>query len=165
MLTSSCGIESFTSVAPAWASMILVFATSRGAGCRIGWGLLPRFKQRLMIICGLLAAELAEDWFHLGYEELLTNFNMPTLADRRLQLKLCTMYKIIHGLTYFPSVFVPRNTRTHIDSPLFIQPFARTNSYLYSFIPHSISLWNSLPSNITTACSVSVFRTLLTRSL
>ena len=32
-------------------------------GCRIGWGLVPRFKQRLMIICGLLAAELAEDWF------------------------------------------------------------------------------------------------------
>jgi len=24
--------------------------------------LVPRFKQRLMIICGLLAAELAEDW-------------------------------------------------------------------------------------------------------
>ena len=24
-------------------------------GCRIGWGLVPRFKQRLMIICGLLA--------------------------------------------------------------------------------------------------------------
>ena len=32
-------------------------------GCRIGWWLVPRFKQRLMIICGLLAAELAEDWF------------------------------------------------------------------------------------------------------
>ena len=32
-------------------------------GCRIGCGLVPRFKQRLMIICGLLAAELAEDWF------------------------------------------------------------------------------------------------------
>ena len=31
-------------------------------GCRIGWGLVPRFKQRLMIICGLLASELAEDW-------------------------------------------------------------------------------------------------------
>ena len=27
--------------------------------CRIGWGLVPR----LMIICRLLAAELAEDWF------------------------------------------------------------------------------------------------------
>ena len=26
-------------------------------------GLFPRFKQRLMIICGLLAAELAEEWF------------------------------------------------------------------------------------------------------
>ena len=26
-------------------------------------GLVPRFKQRLMIICGLLAAELADDWF------------------------------------------------------------------------------------------------------
>ena len=25
------------------------------------------------------------------------------------------------------------------------QPFARTNSYLYSFIPNSISNWNHLP--------------------
>ena len=32
-------------------------------GCRIGWGLVPRSKPRLMIICGLLAAELADDWF------------------------------------------------------------------------------------------------------
>ena len=28
-------------------------------GCRIGWGLVPRFKQRLMIICWLPAAELS----------------------------------------------------------------------------------------------------------
>ena len=30
MLTSSCGMETFTSIAPAWASMTLVLATSRG---------------------------------------------------------------------------------------------------------------------------------------
>ena len=30
MLTSSCGMETFTSAAPAWASMTLVLATSRG---------------------------------------------------------------------------------------------------------------------------------------
>ena len=27
-------------------------------------------------------------------------------------------------------------------------PFARTNSYFYSFVPHTSSLWNSLPKDI-----------------
>ena len=41
----------------------MLMAKKGVTGCRIGLGLVPRFKQRLMIICGLLAAELAEDWF------------------------------------------------------------------------------------------------------
>ena len=43
-----------------------------------------------------------------GYDELLYMTNLPSLADRRLYLKLCCFYKIVHNLTYFPpNIVVP----------------------------------------------------------
>ena len=48
----------------------------------------------------------------LGYQDLLDLSQLPTLENRRLYLKLCTLYKIIHGYFYFPSnVFVPQVNR------------------------------------------------------
>ena len=38
------------------------------------------------------------------------------------------------------------------------QPFARTNSYLYSFIPNSISHWNCLPVPIVSQCCFREFK-------
>ena len=84
----------------------------------------------------------AKQW-DLSYNELLSNFDVPTLNDRRLYLKLATMYKIVHDLLVFPPVFVHRSTKAHVNSNIFIQPYAHTNSFLYSFVPHSVSLWNS----------------------
>ena len=66
---------------------------------------------------------------------------LPTLNDRRLYLKLATMYKIIHDLLVFPPVFV------------------------YSFVPHSISLWNSSPNSITNAHSFTSFKSQLNTHL
>ena len=44
----------------------------------------------------------------LGYQDLLDLSQFPTLENRRLYLKLCTLYKIIHGYFHFPTnVFVP----------------------------------------------------------
>ena len=42
-------------------------------------------------------------------------------------------------------------TREHIAKPMFPQtrapsPFCFTNSYFYSFVLHTTSLWNSLPN-------------------
>ena len=37
-----------------------------------------------------------------GYEELLELLNIPSLQERRIHLKLGLLYKIIHGLCYFP---------------------------------------------------------------
>ena len=34
-----------------------------------------------------------------------------------------------------------------------LQPFARTNSYLYSFVPNTVSHWNSLPQELVNASS------------
>ena len=61
---------------------------------------------------------------------------------RRLELKLGHLFKIIHNLCFFPQgVILPReqtplicSTRSTHSLPL-IQHFARTNSYLYSFVP------------------------------
>ena len=44
----------------------------------------------------------------LGYQELLHLTQIPTLESRRIYLKLCTPFKIIHGLFPFtPDVFQP----------------------------------------------------------
>jgi len=33
---------------------------------------------------------------------LLEQFHLPNLANRRVHLKLCTLFKIVHGLLYSP---------------------------------------------------------------
>ena len=38
----------------------------------------------------------------LGYAELLNRFKVPSLRDRRDYLSLCTKYKVVHELVYFP---------------------------------------------------------------
>ena len=71
-----------------------------------------------------------------GYQELLDLTTMPTLENRRLYLKLCSLYKIIYGHFYFPpNGFTAQPSRTHLVSPLLNQPHARTNYYQSSFVP------------------------------
>ena len=72
----------------------------------------------------------AKQW-DLG-AELLNLFNVPSLMQRRKYLNLCTMYKIVHNLVYFPhGVFVPRFTTSRSASKLlYYQPFAHTNAFL-----------------------------------
>ena len=74
-----------------------------------------------------------------------------------LEHKLANMFKIVHNLIYFPSdTFVPRHSRT--ESSVFHQPFARTNTFLHSFVPSVVSSWNSLPCNVTNAPTLSIFK-------
>ena len=69
----------------------------------------------------------------------------PTLENCRLYLKLCTLYKIIHGYFYFPTnVYVPQVDNSH-SLPLIHQPRAHTNAFQSSFVPSSVSVWNHLP--------------------
>ena len=63
-----------------------------------------------------------------GYDELLYMTNLPSLADRRLHLKLCSLYKIVHNMTCFqPDIAVPKVTRSYTSTPFTLyQPFAHT---------------------------------------
>ena len=86
------------------------------------------------------------------YAHLLSQFNIPTLADRRLCLSLCTTYKIINELVDFTQntylLKSPTNLRSS-NASLLLQPFARTNAYQFSFVPLSCSVWNKLPKQFS----------------
>ena len=89
----------------------------------------------------------------LGYAELLNHFKVPSLGDCRNYLSLCTMYKVVNELVYFPhDVFVPRTTTLRSSYKLlYHQPFAHTNAFLHSFVPKTCSAWNNLPDYVTHA--------------
>ena len=94
-----------------------------------------------------------------GYQELLDLTTMPTLENRRLYLKLCSLYKIIYGHFYFPpNVFTAQPSRTTLVSPLLNQPHACTNYYQSSFVPSTISVWNNLPHTALTAHTTQSFK-------
>ena len=104
------------------------------------------------------------DW-SCPYQELLVQAETPSLAERRERAKLCHLYKIVHGLTDCQSAPVQvkspaYNTRQVTD---FTLENIRTNTsqFLYSFFPHSISLWNSQSTNTQTALSFYTFKQLL----
>ena len=93
-----------------------------------------------------------KDWT-CSYEELLARAHLPTLAERRKRAKLCHLFKIIHGLTDCQSAPIQVKSPTYNTrqvSNLSLESLrAKTSQFQYSFFPHSISLWNSLPQSIS----------------
>ena len=54
------------------------------------------------------ACKIATARWDTGYQELLELTGIPSLATRRLHLKLSTLYKIVYALCYFPGdTFIP----------------------------------------------------------
>jgi len=90
------------------------------------------------------ALRVSSKQWDLGYSELLDTCNLPTLENRRLYMKLCHLFKVVHGLCYFPpGIVLPKTNPSHYFRPYTLQqPFARTNAFYSSFIPDSILDWN-----------------------
>ena len=83
------------------------------------------------------AFKLCTKQWDLVYEQLLVLLDLPRLSTRRLYLDLLTMYKIIHGLVYYPpNIFTARIGRTTNTARPYLYhcPFAHTNYYKHSFI-------------------------------
>ena len=109
------------------------------------------------------ALHMATRSWDISYQDLLELVDLPTLEHRRLEARLCLLYRIIYNLCYFDSsVFALSTFCSHRRfHPLFLEhshPFAHTNSYFYSFVPHTITLWNSLNPTTVTAPSLATFR-------
>ena len=108
-----------------------------------------------------LALRLCAKQWDINYENLLYNFNLPSLADRRHYLRLCVMYKIINELVHFPNhVFIPVNSSVLRSSsrPLFHQRFTHTTFFLNSFAPQTCSSWNALPPHVSNSSSLYAFK-------
>ena len=114
------------------------------------------------------ACRMATHTWRANYQELQSIIKIPTLERRRLELKLGHLFKIIHNLCFFPEgVFCYREQTPLVTSTrsahslTLVQLFAHTNSYLYSFVPHTISCWNSLPEELVTSSSLTTFKSKL----
>ena len=104
-----------------------------------------------------------KDW-SLGYDELLSKANVPSLAKRHSQARLYNiMYKIIHKETDFPHA--PTDSRVfHYNSrsnnSMAIKPIQCWSSQFLkfnSFFPRTTSQWNSLPMSVVSQ-STSAFK-------
>ena len=85
-----------------------------------------------------------------SYDELLELANLKPLEERRTELRLGLLFKILHNLCFFPEGSVEYRSfssgRSSHSQQLYI-PLAHTNSYFYSFFPHTSSTWNMLDEN------------------
>ena len=105
------------------------------------------------------ALKICSKQWDQGYDGLLELFSLPSMENRRLYLKLCHLFKIVHGLCFFPTGIVSPNTDLTHSTRSFIlqQPFSRTNSFYHSYIPDSVRIWNNLPEDIVCASNFSSF--------
>ena len=81
-----------------------------------------------------------------------------------MHLKLAQVFKIVHGLCYFPvNIFQmqPSYSSRLARSDTIHCPFARTNYYYHSFVPSSIAAWNVLEDSQVRTDSISAFKYML----
>ena len=79
----------------------------------------------------------------------LDSLGWPTLEERRLQTKLVTFQKSRLNLIDIPTDHLKlksRPTRQSGNGPTYHREFSKIDSHLYSFYPHTVLLWNHLPS-------------------
>ena len=86
------------------------------------------------------------------------------IAKTFMNKKVCQLYNILCGHSYFPQdIFVYSchyySTRSH--HMVLSRPLAHTNSFLHSFVPNFISLWNSLSAEQVSAPSLHAFKRLV----
>ena len=93
---------------------------------------------------------------------MLTSLNWLTLAQCRQQERAIMMFKIIHNLvnipvnSYLTPVSMTHDTRGH--NMRFTQPMTRIDSYLHSFFPSAIKIWNSLPQHVIDSKDIDEFK-------
>ena len=91
------------------------------------------------------------------------------MEQRRYKHRMITFFKMVKNLTppYLQDLVPPnlhqisnRNLRNQTD---FTIPRSRTNLYDSSFIPTATREWNSLPAEIKSSTSISIFKRMLNR--
>ena len=84
---------------------------------------------------------LASHQWDSSYQDLFQLYQLPSLEEHRLHLKLVQD-------CYYPDIpsFCDNIHRRAAHAFQFRLPFAHTNVYYFSYFPHTMSVWNSLDS-------------------
>ena len=83
-----------------------------------------------------------------------------TLQQRRDINKLITFYKMFDGLisVEFLNTLQPSTSCTHGHNLRYRQVSTRVDTYLHSYLPSTIQLWNSLPAEVGYSQSLTDFK-------
>ena len=100
-------------------------------------------------------------------DELLVELNLEPLAERRRISRLLFMYKILNEHVAVPPeqmdiLLKTRPIRGSRTSQRLLVPRFYKSNYENSFTPRTVAQWNKLPEVITSAATVSCFRSRLT---
>ena len=103
------------------------------------------------------AARWVTDRYHntSSVSDMMRQLKWRDLNQRRVDQRLCMLYKITHGLVDIP---LGQFLILHRDT-IHIQPiYARTKYYEFSFFPRTVIAWNSLHINTLSAQSLNIFK-------
>ena len=130
------------------------------AACEIWDSYLAKDCQMIESVQKFASRVCLKQWSrNTRYQDMLEFLNMPSLAARRRQRKLCTL---VNNLSEYPSPpLILRNPYypSHsVHCLSFVRPYAHTNQYFYSFFPHTVSLWNNLPYDVVSTVPFSSFK-------
>ena len=121
----------------------------------------PYLDKDIKLLESVQKMALTENWSS-SYEENLTTVSLTSLAQRRDHLSLCYFYKLVNNIFGFPEaplISYTQNRTTRAGSKkLFVQPFAKTNYFKYSFFPRTINKWNNLPVSVQMSPSFYTFK-------
>ena len=83
-------------------------------------------------------------------QDMLQSLEWESLEHRRNKNMVMMLFKIVNSLVAIPSTqLIPANKTTRGNRRKYLQIATRTNYHKYSFFPTAITLWNSLPSDIS----------------
>ena len=145
---------------------------SRFDYCRVVLGNCAKtLSDKLQRLQNRAARVLTQSSYDADANQLIKKLGWDNLETRRQKLKAEMVYNSLNGLTpsYLSSKFIQRSDMItsynlrNSQNKLAI-PLPRTNCYKNSFSYSGAVLWNSLPSSVRQATSLTNFRRLLINS-
>ena len=91
---------------------------------------------------------------------MLQTLNWETLQARRVNMRLCIIYKAYYNLAMFPLLqyATPATIHTRGHNIKFILPHCSKDVYKYSFLPVVLRSWNALPQAAVEAATLDQFK-------
>ena len=98
--------------------------------------------------------------------DMLEGLGWYSLESRRRDIRLATLYQIIHDKVYIRKdrLIPPNRLSRNMHLQSFQVPSCRTQTYKHTFFPRTIVHWNSLPPAVATSDPLSSFKSSLSNT-